>query len=165
MVNEREQEGYAALQTQLEESIAAAKAEIENLKRDLEVARVERQHKEEYEVRLGRSRRVLSLWASPLPGCALFQTREVLLPAVSYAHVRRRARRQVLRRQCMAHESRQSSVAALKQLEDEIECLAAESQATTAQIAARGDSIRGLLDTLDRLAADGNDDGPAPMNA
>ncbi|GBF97108.1 THO complex subunit 7A-like [Raphidocelis subcapitata] len=48
--NEREQQGYAAKQRQLEGQIARALEEIEGKKRELQDARVVRQHNEEYEV-------------------------------------------------------------------------------------------------------------------
>jgi chromosome segregation ATPase len=48
--NEREQQGYAAKQRQLEGQIARALEEIEEKKRELQAARVVRQHNEEYEV-------------------------------------------------------------------------------------------------------------------
>ncbi|KIY99009.1 THO complex subunit 7 [Monoraphidium neglectum] len=48
--NEREQEGYAAKQQQLEGQIQQALADIEAKKQELQAARVVRQHNEEYEV-------------------------------------------------------------------------------------------------------------------
>jgi len=50
--NEREKQGYVAKQQQLEVQIQRALEDIDAKKRELQAARVVRQHNEEYEVRL-----------------------------------------------------------------------------------------------------------------
>jgi THO complex subunit 7 len=47
--NSREMESYAGARTDVEDAVVKARGDIEELKSDLDSARLDRQHKEEYE--------------------------------------------------------------------------------------------------------------------
>lgn len=88
-----------------------ALSDIESLKAELEGARIDRKHKEEYEVRFGR--------VTP-------RTRDSALPA-----------RQVLRKQCLAFPSRADTQAAIAGVVQDIAALEQESAATAATVEVR----------------------------
>ena len=131
--NEREQESYAQLLAQLEASMGQARvqrclelaqagahaaalqalSDIESLKVELEGARLDRKHKEEYEVRVAHSR--LRVCSSTRPALA----------------------RQVLRKQCLAFPSRADTQAAIAGVVQDIAALEQESAATAATVEVR----------------------------
>ncbi len=132
-----------------------ALSDIESLKAELEGARVDRKHKEEYEVRLGG---------------ATVPTRDSAPLA-----------RQVLRKQCLAFPSRADTQAAIAGVVQDIAALEQESAATAATVEVRAErpargapvflrldsplqlrqqQFRDLLESVDKLARALEEDGP-----